>query len=87
MKERTRGFKQEPLGSDARGVADHGGEALHPFETVLQPLAAEVEDDLTHSEPGEGDDIALDLAGRAGEGAPLAGPRVERLGRVVDGSL
>ena len=51
------------MGLDARGVSDHWGEALHPFETVVQALAAEVEDDLAHSEPGEGDDIVLDLTG------------------------
>jgi hypothetical protein len=51
------------MGLDARGVADHGGEALHPLETFLQPLAAEVEDDLAHSKPGERDDIDLDLTG------------------------
>ena len=63
MMARTRDVTQEPVGLDARGDADHGGEALHPLETFVQALAPKVEDDLAHAKAGEGGDIVLDLTG------------------------
>src|SRR6266536_2564125 len=74
-------------GPPASRGADDGGEALHPLQALRQALAAEVEDDLAHPEPGKGGDVVLDFSRRTGERTPLARPPVERLGRIVDRRL
>src|SRR4029453_1953223 len=71
----------------ARRGSDDGSEALHPLYALGQALAAEVEDDLAHPEPGKGGDVVLYLTGRPGERPPLPRSPVQRLARIIDGGL
>src|SRR6266699_50819 len=65
-------------GLPASRGADDGGEALHPLQALRQALAAEVEDDLAHPEPGKGAGVGLDCSRRAGERTPRARPPLQR---------
>src|ERR1700675_4418288 len=60
------------------------GETLHPLEALLDPITAEVDDQLAHAEPRIRLHVLQNLLRRAAERAPPA--RVDHRG-VVHGRL
>src|SRR5438093_1763709 len=74
----------ESLSRDRR--LDHRTKALHPLDALGKGLAAEVEHDLAHAEPGVGRDVVGDLIDAAREGAPLPTREPLQL-RIVDRRL